>query len=64
LINGELNNGQKPLQEVTAELAATLFRLVGKQSEGLGNSYRYIERYTDKLNMSAHGAALKVLARG
>jgi len=63
LINGELVNGQDPLQEVTAELAAaTLCRLVGKQSEGLGNSYRYIERYAKELNMSAHGATLKVLA--
>jgi len=63
LINGKLVGGQEPLQEITAELAAaTLCRLVGKQSDRLGNSYRYIEGYADKLNMSAHGATLKVLA--
>jgi len=63
LINGKLTKGQDPLQEITAELAAaSLCRLVGKQSSSIGNSYQYIERYADKLNMSAHGATLKVLA--
>ena len=63
LINGKLTKGQDPLQEITAELAAaSLCHLVGKQSNTLGNSYQYIERYADKLNMSAHGATLKVLS--
>jgi antirestriction protein ArdC len=63
LIKGKLNKGQDPLQEVTAELAAaTLCRLVGKQSDSLGNSYKYIEGYAAKLKMSAHAVCLKVMA--
>jgi hypothetical protein len=62
LIKGKLNKGQDPLQEVTAELAAaTLCRLVGKQSDSLGNSYKYIEGYAAKLKMSVHAVSLKVM---
>lgn len=63
LIKGKLVKGQDPLQEVTAELAAaTLCRLVGKQSDTLGNSYKYIERYADKLKLSVHSVCLKVMS--
>ena len=63
LVKGNLNKGQDPLQEITAELAAaTLCRLVGKQSDNLGNSYQYIEMYATKLKMSAHAVCLKVMA--
>jgi hypothetical protein len=63
LIKGKLNKGQDPLQEVTAELAAaTLCRLVGKQSDSLGNSYKYIADYADKLKMSAHSVCLRVMS--
>jgi hypothetical protein len=63
LIKGKLNKGQDPLQEVTAELAAaTLCRLVGKQSDSLGNSYKYIADYAVKLKMSAHSVCLRVMS--
>jgi hypothetical protein len=63
LVKGNLNKGQDPLQEITAELAAaTLCRLVGMQSDNLGNSYQYIEMYATKLKMSAHAVCLKVMA--
>ncbi len=63
LIKGQLANGQDSLQEITAELAAaSLCRLVGKESDSLGNSYQYIEKYAAKLKMSVHSAALRVLS--
>lgn len=63
LIKGKLISGQDPLQEITAELAAaTLCRLVGKQCNSLGNSYKYIEQHANTLNLSAHTATLKVLS--
>ena len=63
LIKGKLNKGQDPLQEVTAELAAAILcQLVGKQSDSLGNSYKYISGYAVKLKMSAHSACLRVMA--
>ncbi len=59
---GDLKPGQEPLQEIVAELsAAVLCRMIGKQSDTLGNSYRYIKRYADKLTLSSHQACLKVL---
>ncbi len=64
ILNGKLKPGQNPLQEITAELSAqALSRIVGKSSENTtGNSYRYIKRYAEKINMSPHKACLKVLA--
>lgn len=61
---GELKNGQDPLQEIVAELsAAALCRMVGKSSDDTtGNSYRYIERYAEKLDLSPHRACMKVLS--
>ena len=62
-VMGGLKAGQDPLQEIVAELSASvLCRMVGKQSDTLGNSYRYIERYARKLNMSPFTACLKVMA--
>jgi hypothetical protein len=63
-IIGRLTNGQDPLQEIVAELcAAVLCKLVGKQqSDTLGNSYRYIEHYAEKIKMTPHGACLKVIS--
>ncbi|MBU1568147.1 MAG: antirestriction protein [Proteobacteria bacterium] len=59
---GELKPGQEPLQEVVAELsAAVLCRMVGRHSDTLGNSYRYIKKYAEKLSLSPHQACLKVL---
>jgi len=62
-IKGGLRNGQDPLQEIVAELSAqALCRLVGKQTnDTTGNSFRYIERYAEKLKMAPHTACLKVL---
>lgn len=54
-----LKAGQYPLQEIVAELSAqTLCHLVGKKANHtFGNSYRYIERYAKKANLTPHGPA-------
>lgn len=59
-----LINGQNPLQEIVAELcAATLCKLVGKQqNDTFGNSFRYIEKYAEKIKMNPHSACLKVMS--
>ena len=63
-INGSLKRGQDPFQEIVAELsAAALCKLVGKQGNGrFGNSYRYIETYSEKIKMSPYNACLKVMS--
>jgi hypothetical protein len=63
-IKGSLITGQEPLQEIVAELSAqALCRLVGKQTnDTTGNSFRYIERYADKVKLTPHAACLKVLS--
>ena len=63
-VKGGLKPGQDPLQEIVAELSAqALCRIVGKkQQDTTGNSYRYIERYAEKVKMSPHAACLKVLS--
>jgi hypothetical protein len=63
-IKGSLEKGQDPLQEIVAELSAqALCRLVGKQPlDTLGNSYKYIETYAEKLNITPYTACLKVLS--
>ncbi|RPH51693.1 MAG: antirestriction protein [Desulfobacteraceae bacterium] len=64
LLKGNIRNGQDPLQEVVAELSASVLSLiVGKSIEDTtGNSYRYIQKYAEQLNMSVHTACVKVLA--
>lgn len=64
LNNGTLASGQDPLQEIVAELSAqSLARIVGKgQADTTGNSYRYIERYAKKLDMTPYSACLKVMS--
>ena len=61
---GSLTGGQDALQEIVAELsAAALCKLVGKQGNGtFGNSYKYIEKYAGKINMSPYKACLKVMS--
>lgn len=63
-VAGGLKSGQDPLQEIVAELSGqALCRIVGKQqTDTTGNSYRYIENYAEKLNMSPYGACMKVLS--
>jgi hypothetical protein len=63
-VNGKLELGQNPLQEITAELGAlALCQLVGLDgSEHLGNHYRYIESYAKKIDMSPYTALLKVIS--
>jgi antirestriction protein ArdC len=59
---GQLKPETDPLEEIVAELSAeVLCRIVGKTSEYLGNSYRYIERYAQKLEMSPLAACLQVM---
>jgi len=61
-LSGELKNEQDPLQEIIAELTAeVLCRVVGKTSGYLGNSYRYIEHYAEKLELSPLTACVQVL---
>lgn len=62
-IKGKLKSGQDPLQEIVAELSAqALCRVVGKTADKhLGNSYRYIERYAQKIKLSPLSACTKVL---
>ncbi len=64
IIKGRLNTWQDPFQEITAELSAqALARIVGKSiQDTIGNSYRYIKSYAEKLNISAHKACLTVLS--
>ncbi len=56
--------GQDPFQEIVAELSAqALCRLVGKSArDTMGNSYRYIETYAQKIRMSAFSACMRVIA--
>lgn len=63
-VAGKLKGGQDPLQEIVAELSAqALCRIVGKQPiDTTGNSYRYIEHYAKKINLSPWAACLKVMA--
>ena len=63
-IKGSLKTGQDALQEIVAELSAqALCAMVGKRSEDtVGNSYRYIESYAEKLGLSPHLACLRVMS--
>jgi len=63
-IKGNLTSGQDPFQEIVAELSAhALSKLVGKQArDTTGNSYRYIESYASKLDISPYTACLKVVS--
>ena len=60
----KLKAGQDPFQEIVAELsAAALCKLIGKkQNDTFGNSYRYIEKYAEKIKMSSYHACLKVMS--
>jgi len=60
-----LKKGQDPFQEIVAELSAqALCHLVGRQADdSLGNSYRYIESYAEKANLTPHGACLRVMSQ-
>jgi len=62
-VKGALARGQNPFQEIVAELSAqALCRLVGKkETDTIGNSYRYIEQYAGKIGLSPYSACLKVL---
>jgi antirestriction protein ArdC len=61
-ILGELKQGQDWKQEIVAELsAAVLCRIVGKTSKHLGNSYRYIEGYASRANLTAWQGCMRVM---
>jgi hypothetical protein len=63
-VKGKLKNGQDPFQEIVAELSEKeLCHIVGKQTnDTTGNSFQYIEKYAQKVNMTPHTACLQVLA--
>jgi len=63
-IKGGLKVGQDPIQEIVAELSSqALCRIVGKTADTyLGNSYRYIEGYAERLNITPYTACLKVMS--
>lgn len=59
---GTLKPGQHWNQEIVAELsAAALTRLVGKTTNSLGNSYRYISDHAEKASLSPVQGCLQVL---
>lgn len=63
IVKGKLTTGQDPLQEIVAELSASALAIMaGKAIDSIGNSFRYIKDYADKLDMTPHAACLKVLA--
>ena len=64
IIKGGLKSGQDPLQEIVAELSAqALAVMVSKSAEDTcGNSFRYIKKYSEQLNISVHTACLKVMS--
>ena len=64
ILKGNFKPGQDSLQEVVAELSAqTLAVMVGKSAEDtIGNSFRYIKTYAEKLEISVHSACLKVMS--
>jgi hypothetical protein len=59
-----LKVGQDLSQEIVAELSSqALCRLVGKTADRyLGNSYRYIDGYAERLNITPYTASLKVMS--
>jgi hypothetical protein len=61
---GKLKAGQHPNQEIVAELSAqALCRLVGKTLDSqTGNSYHYIEKYSEMMNCSAYFACVRLLS--
>jgi hypothetical protein len=62
-IRVELKPGQDPLQEIVAELSASALAIMaGKAMDSIGNSYKYIKRYAEKLKLEPAVACLKVLA--
>ena len=62
-ILGKLKNGQDWMQEIVAELSAgVLCRVVGKTSKHLGNSYRYIEVYARRANLTPWQGCMKVMS--
>jgi hypothetical protein len=63
-VNGGLKRGQDPIQEIVAELSAqALCRIVGKTGDKyLGNSYRYIEGYAERIGITPFSACLKVMS--
>lgn len=59
---GKLRPGQDWRQEIVAELsAAALCKILGKTSETLGNSYRYISGYAEKADLTPVQACLRVI---
>lgn len=63
-IKGGLKKGEDAIQEIVAELSSqALCRLVGKSGDKyLGNSYRYIEAYAERLSITPYTACLKVMS--
>jgi len=62
-VGGKLKNGQDPYQEIIAELTShCLCYLVGKSGgKYIGNAYRYIDKYAEKIQMNPYTACLKVI---
>lgn len=64
-VKGSLQTWQEPLQEIVAELSAqVLCRVAGKRSNSdtTGNSYRYIQHYSEKLRLNPYKACIRVLS--
>lgn len=63
-LKGRIENGQDPFQEIVAELCAqALCSLTGHEADrSFGHSYRYVEEYGRRMNLSPHAACLRVLS--
>lgn len=63
-IKGHLKKGQDPFQEIIADLSAqALCSLAGKTgTKHLGNTYQYIKKYAEELDLQPVSACLKVLS--
>ena len=64
ILVGGLRDIEKPIKEIVAELSAqALCYLVGKDgSKHLGNTYRYIAEYAQKLEITPESAVLRVMS--
>jgi hypothetical protein len=63
-VYGELKPGQDAMQEIVAELsAAVLCKYAGKQlADSSGNSYQYIKKHAEELDLCPYQACRRVLS--
>jgi len=63
-IQGKLKEGQEPLQEIAAEMAAcVLMRMLGLKNIGTKNTYDYISKYADQMGKDPIDAVIPLVSR-